>query len=97
MFQKIFTMDKSNLTTASSENSEAAPDNTATFLIGFGILLIFVLLGVLASVFLCLTLKKDAYLWDVDQERQLQQKQEMNSKEVEQLQVNEKFLDNTQL
>ncbi|KAK7868940.1 hypothetical protein R5R35_002576 [Gryllus longicercus] len=39
-------------------------DNTLTFLVGFGVLLLFVLGGVLASVFLCITLKKDPYLWD---------------------------------
>lgn len=40
-------------------------DNTITFLIGFGILVLFMLAGIMASVFLCITLKKDPYLWDV--------------------------------
>lgn len=40
-------------------------DNTVTFLIGFGILVLFMLAGIMASVFLCITLKKDPYLWDV--------------------------------
>jgi hypothetical protein len=40
-------------------------DNTVTFLIGFGILVLFMLAGIMASVFLCVTLKKDQYLWEV--------------------------------
>lgn len=40
-------------------------DNTITFLIGFGILVLFMLAGIMASVFLCVTLKKDPYLWEV--------------------------------
>lgn len=40
-------------------------DNTVTFLIGFGILVLFMLAGIMASVFLCVTLKKDPYLWEV--------------------------------
>lgn len=43
----------------------AISESTTTFLIGFGILLIFVIIGVLASAFLCMTLKKDPYLWEV--------------------------------
>lgn len=86
-----------------TSNSTVAPtddtttDNTTTFIIGFGILLIFVLLGILASVFLCITLKKDAYLWEADRERQLQQKQEINVNEVDKTRRNEKNLDNTQI
>jgi hypothetical protein len=40
-------------------------DNAVTFLIGFGILVLFMLTGIMASVFLCVTLKKDQYLWEV--------------------------------
>jgi hypothetical protein len=40
-------------------------DNTVNFLIGFGILVLFMLAGIMASVFLCVTLKKDQYLWAV--------------------------------
>lgn len=53
-------------------NDPKEEDNTKTFLIGFGVLLIFVIIGVLASAFLCLTLKKDQYLWEA--ETQLQEK-----------------------
>lgn len=54
--------------------NEVSQDNTTTFLIGFGILLIFVIVGIIASLFLCLTLKKDQYLWEVERERQLSEK-----------------------
>lgn len=54
--------------------NETVQDNTTTFLIGFGILLIFVIVGIIASLFLCLTLKKDQYLWEVERERQLSEK-----------------------
>lgn len=63
-----------NNTTPSPEKPTS--DNTVTFLIGFGVLLIFVFVGILASVFLCVTLKKDPYLWDAERERQLQEKGE---------------------
>lgn len=53
-------------------------NNTATFLIGFGILLAFVVVGIIASVFLCFTLKKDQYLWEVERERQLSEKNGAN-------------------
>lgn len=55
--------------------NQTAVDNTATFLVGFGILLLFVIAGILASAFLCITLKKDPYLWEVDRERQMQEKE----------------------
>lgn len=55
--------------------NQTAVDNTATFLVGFGILLLFVIAGILASAFLCITLKKDPYLWEADRERQLQEKE----------------------
>lgn len=64
-------------------SSEIPTDNTATFLIGFGILLIFVVVGVLASVFLCITLKKDQFLWEADRERQLAEKRASNNQEKE--------------
>lgn len=60
--------------------NETPQDNTATFLIGFGILLAFVVVGIIASVFLCFTLKKDQYLWEVERERQLSDKN--NSKDL---------------
>lgn len=55
--------------------NQTAVDNTATFLVGFGILLLFVIAGILASAFLCITLKKDPYLWEADRERQMQEKE----------------------
>lgn len=55
--------------------NQTAVDNTTTFLVGFGILLLFVVAGILASAFLCITLKKDPYLWEADRERQLQEKE----------------------
>lgn len=58
--------------------NEIPQDNTTTFLIGFGILLIFVIVGIIASLFLCLTLKKDQYLWEVERERQLSEKRVSN-------------------
>lgn len=48
-----------------TEKPQVLSENTVTFLIGFGILIIFVLIGVLASAFLCMTLKKDSFLWEV--------------------------------
>lgn len=69
-----------NITTATVLPTKDAPpqDNTATFLIGFGILLVFVIVGIIASVFLCFTLKKDQYLWEVERERQLSDKRGSN-------------------
>lgn len=61
---------------STSPTNPPAYDNTATFLVGFGILIIFVCVGILASAFLCITLKKDPYLWDADRERQLREKPE---------------------
>ncbi|XP_044253638.1 uncharacterized protein LOC123004430 isoform X2 [Tribolium madens] len=51
-------------------------DNTITFIIGFSILILFVILGMLASAFLCITLKKDPYLWEAERDRQLQDQNE---------------------
>lgn len=69
----------------------ALTDNTTTFLVGFGVLLIFVIVGVLASAFLCITLKKDPYLWDAERERQLQEKKdgttESNAKERDKINI----------
>lgn len=48
-----------------SAQDQLFSENTTTFLTGFGILLIFVTIGVLATAFLCMTLKKDPYLWEV--------------------------------
>lgn len=59
-------------TNSSTANDFKEQDNTTTFLIGFGVLLVFVVIGVLASAFLCMTLKKDQYLWEA--ETQLQEK-----------------------
>lgn len=59
-------------TNSTFSNDPREQDNTTTFLIGFGVLLIFVVIGVLASAFLCMTLKKDQYLWEA--ETQLQEK-----------------------
>ncbi|PSN44044.1 hypothetical protein C0J52_19609 [Blattella germanica] len=50
--------------TLSPDNPSNDQDNTVTFLIGFGILVLFVVAGIMASVFLCVTLKKDPYLWE---------------------------------
>lgn len=86
-----------NATTLPTEDPDANVDNTTTFIIGFGILLVFVLLGILASVFLCITLKKDAYLWEIDRERQLQQKRELNPIEDDKVQADQKILDNTEI
>ena len=47
-----------------SGDSNLEQDNTVTFLIGFGILVLFVIAGIMASIFLCITLKKDPYLWE---------------------------------
>ncbi|GJQ72070.1 hypothetical protein Trydic_g3167 [Trypoxylus dichotomus] len=69
-----------------SANNPREQDNTTTFLIGFGVLLVFVVIGVLASAFLCMTLKKDQYLWEA--ETQLQEKRcsiEVADKERERL------------
>lgn len=41
----------------------------------FGVLLLFVVVGVLASAFLCITLKKDAYLWEAEREGQMQERE----------------------
>lgn len=65
--------------TAIIDNNE---NNTITFAIGFSILIVFLLMGVGASVFLCLTLKKDSYLWETDYN---------NSKNVEKGSDDEKF------
>lgn len=62
-------------TTHGAEESVEIPDNTLTFVIGFSILILFVILGMLASAFLCLTLKKDPFLWEAGRERSLQVKQ----------------------
>ncbi|KAJ9594098.1 hypothetical protein L9F63_014464 [Diploptera punctata] len=50
--------------TFSPSDTNPEQDNTVTFLIGFGILILFVIAGIMASVFLCVTLKKDPYLWE---------------------------------
>jgi hypothetical protein len=58
----IINPSESTLTPAATNGDQ---ENTVTFLIGFGVLVLFVLGGVMASVFLCVTLKKDPYLWEV--------------------------------
>ncbi|XP_067009782.1 uncharacterized protein [Anabrus simplex] len=54
----------SNDTNTRLSGSPDEADNTVTFVIGFGVLVLFVLAGVMASIFLCVTLKKDPFLWD---------------------------------
>jgi hypothetical protein len=53
-----------SVSTLSPVDPNTDQDNTVTFLIGFGILVLFMLAGIMASVFLCVTLKKDQYLWE---------------------------------
>ncbi|KAF5296449.1 hypothetical protein FQR65_LT01436 [Abscondita terminalis] len=77
-------MNTINVTTSSSEDADSS--DTTTFIIGFVILLVFVIIGILSSVFLCMILKKDPYLWEIGLENQLQQSQqksETTSKEVD--------------
>lgn len=69
LFPAEMGLDSVNSTLLPATNHTALENNTETFLIGFGILFLFVLAGVSASVFLCITLKKDPYLWSVDRER----------------------------
>lgn len=61
----------SSLNTTAPEKETA--NNTLTFVIGFGILILFLVMGIAASAFLCLTLKKDSYLWESEINRQLQE------------------------
>ncbi|XP_076275918.1 uncharacterized protein LOC143206936 [Rhynchophorus ferrugineus] len=46
-------------------------DYTVTFVIGFCVLAAFLILGVVASAYLCVTLKKGTLLWVTDSSRQL--------------------------
>lgn len=55
----------SSTSTLSPADPSDDHDATVTFLIGFGILILFVLAGIMVSVFLCMTLKRDSYLWEV--------------------------------
>jgi hypothetical protein len=61
----IHPLTNSSISTLLPADPSSDQDNTITFLIGFGILILFMLAGIMVSVFLCVTLKKDAYLWDV--------------------------------
>ncbi|XP_050311255.1 uncharacterized protein LOC126746896 [Anthonomus grandis grandis] len=51
--------------------ADTTPDYTLTFVIGTCVLALFLLLGVVASAYLCLTLKKGTLLWVTDSNRQL--------------------------
>ncbi|CAH1376149.1 hypothetical protein MTP99_017527 [Tenebrio molitor] len=66
----------SSLSNSTGHDSFQISDNTITFIIGFSILILFVILGMLASAFLCITLKKDPYLWEAERERQLHEQAE---------------------
>lgn len=66
LFTAEMGLDSVNSTLLPATDYTAPENNTQTFLVGFGILLLFVLVGVSASVFLCFTLKRDSYLWSVD-------------------------------
>lgn len=65
-------MDITNTTQETLRNPNKHDPNanhTVTFIIGFSILLIFLLVGILASTFLCYILKKDVYLWEAEQRK----------------------------
>ncbi|KAK9883324.1 hypothetical protein WA026_001502 [Henosepilachna vigintioctopunctata] len=61
-------------------------NHTLTFIIGFSILLIFILIGLLASTFLCYILKKDVYLWEAEQ-RKLDEENEMKDEDSDGIRV----------
>ncbi|XP_066262746.1 uncharacterized protein [Euwallacea similis] len=50
---------------------ENPADYTVTFVVGSCVLAVFLLLGVVASAYLCMTLKKGTFLWVSDSNRQL--------------------------
>jgi hypothetical protein len=47
-----------------SPGSNVEHDENTTLVIGFCALVVFVLAGVIGSVLLCISLKRDSYLWD---------------------------------
>ncbi|KAL3274103.1 hypothetical protein HHI36_015519 [Cryptolaemus montrouzieri] len=61
-------------------------NHTVTFIIGFSILLIFILIGLLASTFLCYILEKDIYLWETEQKK-LDEENEMKEDDSEGIKV----------
>ncbi|KAJ3645562.1 hypothetical protein Zmor_023207 [Zophobas morio] len=69
----------SSQTNSTAQDTFQISDNTITFIVGFSILILFVILGMLASAFLCITLKKDPYLWEAERERQLQDQTESDT------------------
>lgn len=75
----------SSLINGTAHDTFQISDNTITFVIGFSILILFVILGMLASAFLCITLKKDPYLWETERDRQMQDQQEQDAKERDKL------------
>lgn len=84
-----------------SQDFFSISDNTLTFIIGFSILILFVILGIMASAFLCFTLKKDPYLWDAERERQeqtnaLAEDADKERDKLAMLEESEKHLNNTQ-
>lgn len=83
-----------NSTLLPSDQSTA--DNTATFAVGFGVLLLFVTAGVLASAFLCLTLKRDQYLWENDREAHILERNDCPDAKQDQL-ADERIIDCTQI
>lgn len=65
-----------NLTQTSLVPDEEAASHTVTFAVGFGVLMLFLAMGVAASAFLCTTLKKDPYLWPSEVEKCAQEDQQ---------------------
>lgn len=71
-FRIILRDNSPNITDDSSiVQPEDTTDYTVTFVIGSCVLAAFLLLGIVASAYLCLTLKKGTLLWVSDSNRQL--------------------------
>lgn len=66
----FFTLEWGNFTvnTNRTDLGDENANNFLTFVIGFSVLIAFILMGIAASAFLCLTLKKESYLWEMEQQ-----------------------------
>lgn len=69
-----------SLETFRNHKHDPNANHTVTFIIGFSILLVFLLIGILASTFLCYILKKDVYLWEAEQ-RKLDEENQITEEE----------------
>ncbi|KAL1497281.1 hypothetical protein ABEB36_008273 [Hypothenemus hampei] len=70
---RIILRENLNISTQSTTiyQEDNSIDYTVTFVVGSCVLVVFLLLGIVASAYLCLTLKKGTFLWVSDSSRQL--------------------------